>query len=417
MISGRLTGTSSMNRTLLFATVASILAAFVIITFLFVRANATSPVQVAELHLLEPFWSSSTVYRESVLFIQDTKDSPAAGNLLFNIDSVISAHTADSTLTFQCGLDFDIGKDGRSLVLLPGSRIPFRKSSDLFPPKGAPNAIAHKTGDPNTHLFFGNRDFFHRQQVEVTYKRKPSQWKDYIPSIAEKELGNTLIKLRTGVPLTICVSGDSISEGYNSSSVVKAPPYMPPYAELVASQLEEIYDSKITLHNLAVAGWKSVNGLKAIHKLLRHNPDLVIVGYGMNDAADRDPHVYAKNISEILYAINTANPHTDVILVSSMLGHPDWQFTPPAMFTRFQDILRSHIGKGVALADMTALWQDLLKRKRYLDMSGNGINHPNDFGQRLYAQVILGLLVDPEQINTLQATKDPTADSVTKEHL
>ncbi|MBX7074950.1 MAG: hypothetical protein K1X71_17550 [Pirellulales bacterium] len=28
-----------------------------------------------------------------------------------------------------------------------------------------------------------------------------------------------------------------------------------------------------------------------------------------------------------------------------------------------------------------------------LDLTGNGLNHPNDFGHRLYAQTILALLV------------------------
>jgi len=28
-------------------------------------------------------------------------------------------------------------------------------------------------------------------------------------------------------------------------------------------------------------------------------------------------------------------------------------------------------------------------RKTHHDLTGNGINHPNDFGHRLYAQVIL----------------------------
>jgi hypothetical protein len=46
---------------------------------------------------------------------------------------------------------------------------------------------------------------------------------------------------------------------------------------------------------------------------------------------------------------------------------------------------------------MTSLWADLLKRKAWHDLTGNGVNHPNDFGHRLYAQVILGLLVEPDR--------------------
>ena len=43
------------------------------------------------------------------------------------------------------------------------------------------------------------------------------------------------------------------------------------------------------------------------------------------------------------------------------------------------------------MADVTSVWLELAKRKPYWDYTGNGLNHPNDFGHRLYAQVILAL--------------------------
>jgi hypothetical protein len=46
---------------------------------------------------------------------------------------------------------------------------------------------------------------------------------------------------------------------------------------------------------------------------------------------------------------------------------------------------------NVALADVTTPWLEVLKKKPYADLSGNNVNHPNDFGHRLYAQVILEL--------------------------
>jgi len=36
----------------------------------------------------------------------------------------------------------------------------------------------------------------------------------------------------------------------------------------------------------------------------------------------------------------------------------------------------------------------VMKRKRPYDLTGNGINHPNDFGHSLYSQAILSLLVE-----------------------
>jgi len=47
-----------------------------------------------------------------------------------------------------------------------------------------------------------------------------------------------------------------------------------------------------------------------------------------------------------------------------------------------------------AVADMTTMSQELYAMgKRFRDMTGNNINHPNDFLARIYAQVLLKALV------------------------
>lgn len=48
---------------------------------------------------------------------------------------------------------------------------------------------------------------------------------------------------------------------------------------------------------------------------------------------------------------------------------------------------------GVTVAQMTSLHQYLLEIKRYYDISGNNVNHCNDFLARLYAQVLNALLI------------------------
>jgi hypothetical protein len=49
---------------------------------------------------------------------------------------------------------------------------------------------------------------------------------------------------------------------------------------------------------------------------------------------------------------------------------------------------------GVAVADVTTPWLKLLETKAFADVSGNNVNHPNDFGHRLYAHTILALFGD-----------------------
>ena len=41
---------------------------------------------------------------------------------------------------------------------------------------------------------------------------------------------------------------------------------------------------------------------------------------------------------------------------------------------------------------MTGMHHALLKRKLFRDMTGNNVNHPNDFLARVYAQTILAVL-------------------------
>jgi len=45
---------------------------------------------------------------------------------------------------------------------------------------------------------------------------------------------------------------------------------------------------------------------------------------------------------------------------------------------------------------MTTLHDKLLEKKTYIDMSGNNVNHPNDYLVRWYAQMV-GALLAPVQ--------------------
>jgi len=47
------------------------------------------------------------------------------------------------------------------------------------------------------------------------------------------------------------------------------------------------------------------------------------------------------------------------------------------------------------VADMQSIHHALLKHKRYIDMTGNNVNHTNDFLTRVYAQVVSSLLLPP----------------------
>jgi hypothetical protein len=100
-------------------------------------------------------------------------------------------------------------------------------------------------------------------------------------------------------------------------------------------------------------------------------------------------------VNGIMSGIRQRTPSAEFVLVSPMLPHPEWDYPVPGRIQEYRDALTLLCGDGVALADLTTLWARLLGRKSVYDLSGNGINHPNDFGHRLYAQTILALLADP----------------------
>ena len=121
--------------------------------------------------------------------------------------------------------------------------------------------------------------------------------------------------------------------------------------------------------------------------------DLVILAFGMNDSAGRPAEEYQANIRSMMDAVRSARPDTDFILLATMLGNRDWVALHQELFPQYRDKLAALCGPGCALADMTSVWEELLRRKNDWDLTGNGVNHPNDFGHRIYAQVLSALLI------------------------
>jgi hypothetical protein len=50
-------------------------------------------------------------------------------------------------------------------------------------------------------------------------------------------------------------------------------------------------------------------------------------------------------------------------------------------------------GNKMVVAPVTAIHSELLKKKKYWDMTGNNVNHPNDYLSSVYAQTILSVII------------------------
>lgn len=345
-------------------------------------------------HLFEPLWSGKVMYDESVALVKEPDAEYADGTLLFVPTKVLRVCSSDEKTVYEQGRDYTLDAAGKRIVLTGDSRIASITREELYKNPNEKRAIRSKLGDESKWLLYAE-NWFRTIQVKVTYEHA-HPWQGYVPRNAGSQLPRVTSLIKTGKELTMCIIGDSISSGANASGRSSAP-HMPPYGILVQRAIMQKTGSKVELLNLAVAGTTSDGALKVIPRIGEAKPDLFIIAYGMNDVASRKPQKYRENLETLIQTLKQSYPQAEYILVSSSLANPQWTWSRADMFEPYRQELVALVQQnttGCAMADGTALWTDLLKTKRYLDLTGNGINHPNDFGHRLYAQILLSLLIE-----------------------
>lgn len=337
---------------------------------------------------------SEKIAGEPLFFVQAAGHSAATARLLLAPQQTPRLAKATGEIAYEAGRDFTWQPGTRELALTPHSRIPFRTHDELLRAPGSPDSIGASI-DGTKHLLYGEGHFFHDQQVLAAYA-SAEPWTGPRPATDASGLARTLARLRAHQPLKIVLLGDSISTGANASGPMGAPPHHAAYQDLVVAGLRERFGSAVMLHNLSVGGMDAPWGVKQLPDALAAMPDLFIIAFGMNDASGRrTPADYAECIRQMSAAMQAARPACDVIAVATMTANPAWKYAAPELYPAYLAELNSLRAPGFAVADVTSLWTWITTRKNYYDLTGNGVNHPNDFGHRLYADVILARLSAP----------------------
>jgi lysophospholipase L1-like esterase len=365
--------------------------AFLACTFTLIRADGIPPAWPFDPALFKPFWQTSVMHGESVLFVKETPAANPSASLLFVPTKVLAVRDPSQAITYTEGRDYILKPGSREITLPEGSRITFKLPQDLIrPAKSQRYALTRRDG--TGEILFGGGHEYHDMQATVTYEHATGTWTDTSPAVRGEGLVRTRGLLKRKAPVTITLLGDSISTGCNASGWAKAAPYQPPYQDLLAMNLKAVHGSAVTLHNFSVGGTSTDWGVKNIDKVVATRPDLVILAFGMNDSSGRPAAQYRANILAMIEATRRTVPEAEFILVAPMLGNADWITLKQELFPQYRDSLASLCGPGIALADMTKVWSGMLKHKKDRDLTGNGVNHPNDFGHRLYTQVLSALL-------------------------
>ena len=337
--------------------------------------------------ILAPVWTGTVAFEESVMVVENADGSVNPISLLHPAIEILEVKSLYSGIIYKDGTDYALDENG-NLLILSGSSIPVTAYQDIYLKESIPEKSFQK--HDGGYLRFSEDGFFHKAQIAVTY-RHAGEWHGNIPKRQGDKLSKTNAMMAAKKPLKVLFYGDSITAGGNASGFLKLPPYLPCFAELVVAEWKKQYGYEdIAMINTAVGGKNSFWAVEEAEKrMVAHSPDLMILGFGMNDGKT-EPKVYRDNIRFLIEAVRSANKDCEIILIAPML--PNKELTRfwgnQRLFLRELTELASQY-PGIAVADMTTMHSELLKRKAFLDMTGNNVNHTNDYLTRVYAQVIL----------------------------
>ncbi len=344
---------------------------------------------------LRPVWDTREVYNETVLFVGEEDEAP----LLYFPDKVLSVRNYGLEIEYEQGKDYVVTEDGK-IRRLKGSSIPYftvdeyyRTEPDSVPVAvfGAPNGL---TFEENRYIKYGEGDTFTSRQIAVTYTHS-RPWTGNVPLGQSERMRSFLNKLTRKEDTSIVFYGDSITVGCNASGTQyggNCAPYTPSYAKMVTDFLSATYGGEVRCVNTAVGGMNTEWGLQNVQeRVIDYAPDLAVIAFGMNDAK-LTVAAYRRMIRECIDKIHAALPDCVVVVVATSVpnNETEWYYGNQKEYVKgLKEIVQDPAYSFVALADMTQMHLDLLNSKRFRDMTGNNINHPNDFLIRIYAQVIL----------------------------
>lgn len=366
---------------------------------------------------LAPIWTGNTVYDEVVMFLGKNDVVP----LLYPATEIISVTDFTGTKTFNAGIDYQL-VDGK-LIMPAGSSLTYCPEETYWK-KHNYDVMTYRDGKLHITMA-GPGNTLPQYQVKVTYKHD-STFPIEVPDKSES-FKDVIGKLERGEDVTIIFFGDSITEGWDNSLKSNLSPFLPPWAALVVQYLANKYEYQInyvdhdksivtdawnypssykvsfgnrgTIHyiNTAVGGYTAQNALDKFsthvsRQISKYGCDIIFYAFGMNTGG-QNAQGFANQAKTFADKLFDEAPDAKLVVVSSMLPNTEGANNSPVQFQ--EDSLKPVVktlqdaGHVVELAPLQSVHKVIDAAKRFRDHSGNNMNHPGDYLQRVYAQVAL----------------------------
>jgi acyl-CoA thioesterase-1 len=335
-----------------------------------------------------PLWEMKGMVRgEPLLFVKNSRTGTFFASLAFRpvrLSRIVGSTGEEFPLK-----DFFITEKG--IGTTGAVHLPFLDEKDVFPEQASDRTIGRHL-DGVRFLHFSEGSYFHGLQVHLDYETD-EEWNGPVPEAQGCRLPSFLESLRGKEPVSVVLLGDSISEGANASGVTGVAPFQSSYGDLFIQRLKPRVKAPIQFHNLSKGGMNSCWGVEQRTRVSQLAPHLVILAFGMNDAScGITADTFYANISRLIAEIRGERRDAEFLLVSGMSPNPAWHLSNTQLRQEQHDRLAQLAGPGVAICDVRSVWDEMVRRKGTLGLTGNGVNHPNDYGHRVYCDCLMAVV-------------------------
>ena len=350
--------------------------------------------------LLVPIWESDEILGETGIVIGEEGKVKLLGK---PVPGTVIVKNIFNDVLFEEGIDYVVVGD--SIQRVAGGDLPYFEVDDYF--RKEPNAaIQLKTNAEKADVpFEGERYVYFSEGVDcfekyiaVSYKTTEKVAKGLI--VRDNALQTFVEKLKTEKKMRVKFYGDSITVGCNATGTQygsNVSPFTPNWITLVKMYLEKEFGVEITAENHAVGGWGSIQGIDNFDEKCGDGlaeTDMFCIGFGANDL-HTPVEQFESNIVEMMDRYFAVNPQGTVLLYSTLLpnaGLIGWRVNQPLFEKVLLDIQARY--ERVGVAKVSTVFSTLeAGGKPTRDWLANSVNHPNDFGVRVYAQTILSTLL------------------------
>ena len=327
---------------------------------------------VSKFNIHPSFFGGDYVYAEPVYA---SADYPSE-KLLFKPTNSVLMFNQTTGVLYQSVKDFNYDKGAISFPA--GTSVPLAPAGFSKPEKEDKSFNVKVTTE------------YQGYQIPASYKKNESLNLKIFGNVADLR---SFIKKSSDLKITFF--GDSITFGANATDIYSAP-NQPPYVGLVSAYMSMIKGGSYAWYNPSVPGWNSSNAVyDDTNRMLKLNSSIYVLAFGVNDSNDVKPELFIENIDKLIKSIKSKNKDARIVLMSPSRPNPEWILPNKEFFEGYSRGLKSLSEKydNTTFINVTDAWNQILKRKNIWAITGNGVNHPNDFGHRVIAEALLTALL------------------------